>query len=302
MSDTIGRSGNILRALLTTGAACAAINLAHAEAGTVIVKGGAIELSATDVRSIVAGLPEDSRKALHSNLPAFEQLLRSEVVQRAVLNEAHARNFEHDPTAMHQLERIQQEALARLWLASKAEVPGDYPSEADVKSAYEALKSAAPVEYHLAQIFISAPDGADPAKLATALRKATELSGKVGTGDFAQLAREQSDHAESAAKGGDIGFVAGERLAPVVLKAIKSLSPGQVAGPVKTSDGLHFIKLIESRPMTVPPLAEVRQRIVADLRARRAQQLQQAYLNDLATKLGISINEIELAKLQASLN
>jgi len=42
-------------------------------------------------------------------------------------------------------------------------------------------------------------------------------------------------------------------------------------------------------------------RVVADLRARRAQQLEQTYINELATKLSISINEIELAKLQPGL-
>lgn len=47
-------------------------------------------------------------------------------------------------------------------------------------------------------------------------------------------------------------------------------------------------------------LAEVRERIVNALRARRAQELEQAYLNDLAAKLGIAINQIELAKLQAT--
>lgn len=303
MSTTTGRFRNSLIALLTaTSAACAAVNVAYAEAGTVIVKAGAIELGATDVRSIVAGLPDNSRKELHANLPAFEQLLRGEVVRRALIAEAHAKNFERDPTTLHQLERVQQEALTRLWLSSRATVPADYPTDADVKNTYEALKAAAPAEYHITQIFISAPDGAEPAKLTAALRKGTDIAGKLATADFAQLAREQSEDAETAAKGGDMGFIPGERLAPGVLKAIKPLNPGQVLGPVKTADGLHFIKLIETRTATLPPLAEVRERIVADLRARRTQQLEQSYLNDLSAKLGISINEIELGKLQAGIN
>jgi parvulin-like peptidyl-prolyl isomerase len=297
------RARTMLVALVAVGAvSVGAGNIARAEVNTVIAKGGSIELSAGDVRSLVATLPDESRKALRSNLPALEKLLRGEVVQRAVLADMRAKNFEKDPNTIHQLERVQQEALTRLWLVSRSEVPADYPAEADVKSTYEALKSSAPVEYHLAQVFISAPDGVEPTKLSAALRKATDIAGKIGTSDFAQLARTQSDHAESAAKGGDMGFVAGERLLPAVLASIKTLNAGQVAGPVKTSEGLHFIKLIETRPITIPPLQDIRQRIVADLRARRAQQLQQAYLSDLAVRLGISINEIELGKLQASLN
>ena len=190
----------------------------------------------------------------------------------------------------------------RLWLASKATVPADYPSDAEVKAAYEAARAARPLEYHLAQIFISAPNGADSSKLSGALRKANDIAARLPSSDFAQIAREQSEHAESAPKGGDLGFVAGERLPPDVLKTVQSLTPGQVAGPLKTSEGLHFLKLIESRPITLPPLADVRGRIAADLRARRAQDLERAYVSELSGRLGISINEIELTKLQATLN
>jgi parvulin-like peptidyl-prolyl isomerase len=272
-----------------------------AEVGAIIAKGGSIELGSTDVQSLVATLPEESRQSVHTNLPALEQLVRAEIVQRAVLSDARGKNFDHDPNTAQQLERIRSEALTRLWLASKAVVPADYPSDADVKAAYEALRGALPVEYHLAQIFISAPNGQDPAKMATALHKAVDVGGRLNTGDFAQLAKEQSEHADSAAKGGDLGFLPADRMMPEILKAVRSLSPGQIAGPVKTAEGLHFIKLVETRPVTLPPLADIRQRLVADLRVRRGQQLEQAYINELRTKLSISINEIELAKLQAGL-
>jgi peptidylprolyl isomerase len=277
-------------------------SLSRADVSSVIAKGGSIELTSADVRAIVATLPDDSRKAAHSNLPALEQLLRSEIAQRAIVAEARAKNFDHDPAAAKQLERVQQEALMRLWLASKATVPADYPSDAEVKAAYEAARAARPLEYHLAQIFISAPNGADSSKLSGALRKANDIAARLPSSDFAQIAREQSEHAESAPKGGDLGFVAGERLPPDVLKTVQSLTPGQVAGPLKTSEGLHFLKLIESRPITLPPLADVRGRIAADLRARRAQDLERAYVSELSGRLGISINEIELTKLQATLN
>jgi peptidylprolyl isomerase len=273
-----------------------------AEPGSIIAKGGSIELSSADVQTLLASLPDDSRKSLHSNLPALEQLVRTEIVQRAILADARAGNFEHDPTTAQQLEHVRQEALTRLWLASKSNVPADYPTDTDVKAAYEALRGVVPKEYHLAQIFISAPDGQEPAKAAAALRKAVDVGTKLGSGDFAQLAREQSEHADSASKGGDLGFVAENRLARDVLQAVRTLSPGQVAGPIKTPEGLHFVKLIETRPGALPPLSELRQRIVADLRARRGQQLEQAYLNDLAGKLSISVNEIELAKLQPGPN
>jgi parvulin-like peptidyl-prolyl isomerase len=293
----------LIRFVAVLGAALAAMPaISLADSGPILAKAGSVELDATEVRAVVASLPPDTRRSVHSSLPALEQLLRTELVQRALLAEARAKNFEHDPGAAPQLERVEQEALIRLWIANQAPVPAGYPSEGEVSSAYDSIRAAMPLEYHIAQIFVRLPDGEDAAKAGAALRKAVDISGRIATTDFAQLAREQSEHAESAAKGGDLGFVPGNRMLPDILKAVRAMSPGQVVGPLKSSDGLRFVKLVGTRPMTLPPLAEVHDRIVADLRARRAQQLQQTYVNAVATKLGVSINEIELAKLQATLN
>ena len=124
---------------------------------------------------------------------------------------------------------------------------------------------------------------------------------KVATGDFGQLAKEQSEDAESAAKGGDMGFLPDDRLLPGIAAAVRGMKVGEVVGPVKSPQGLHFLKLIEKKEGTTPALAEVRDRLVAAMRARRAEELQQAYLNELGTKLAITVNQIELAKLQPGL-
>lgn len=267
----------------------------------IIAKGGTVELGPEDVRTLVASLPVNAHAPAVSDLNTLEQLVRAEVVQRAVLAEARAKNFDHDPATLKQLEHLQGEAITRLWLASKATLPAGYPTDADINAAYEAARKAVPVDYHLSQIFIAAPDGGDSAKLAAAFRKAGEISAKIANADFAQLAREQSEQPESAAKGGDIGVLPENRLVPEIHTAVRSLKPGETIGPIKTAQGLHFLKLLDKKPEPMPPLAEVRERIVNALRARRAQELEQAYLNELGAKLGITINQIELAKLQASL-
>jgi len=292
----------VLPLLALTASAMRLIPSAHAAASPVIAQGGSVELSAADVRTAVASLPESSRRVVHSNLPALEQLLRSEIAQRAIFSELRAKGFDRAPKTIEQLSELQKEALIRLWIVSQASVPADYPSSSDVQAAYDAARSAAPAEYHIAQIFIRAPDGGDPAALSAALRKATDIASRINGADFAQLAHAESEDTQTAPKGGDLGFIPGERMVPDVYKVVSKMSVGQVAGPVKTAQGLHFVKLIDKRPMVIPPLDEVRDRIVAGLRARRTQELEQAYLNQYAAKLGISINEIELAKLQSSLN
>jgi peptidylprolyl isomerase len=269
----------------------------------VIAKGGSIELGLSDVRALVSSLPESTRSTLSTNLPALEQLIRNELIMRSVAAEAKAKSFEQKPEVARTLQRVRDEAVVRLWVADRASVPTDYPSAADLQAAYDAMSKSLPPasQYHLAMIFISVADGAEPAKLAASLQKVISLQGKVATGDFGQLAREQSEDPETAAKGGDLGFLADERLPGGIAPTVRTMKVGQVAGPVKTNQGLLFIKLIEKKEGAVPTLADVRERLAAAMRSRRAEQLQQAYLKDLDNKLVITVNQIELAKLQPGL-
>ena len=188
-------------------------------------------------------------------------------------------------------------------MVSQARVPADYPSESDIKAAYEASKQAlaSPTQYRLAQIFISAPDGANAAKLTAALRKANDIEAKIAKSDFSQLAQEQSEHAESAGRGGDRGYLPENRMAPEIVTAVRGMKAGEIVGPVKTAQGLHFFKLLDKKPGVVPTLAEARDTLSAALRTRRAQELERTYLTNLDAKLGITVNQIELAKLQPTL-
>lgn len=288
--------------LCLVGMGCLSAVAAATAGDTIIAKGGTIELGASDVRALVSALPETSRAALSSDLGSLQQLVRSEIVRRAVTEEAKAKNFEQDPATVRALQKIREEAVMRLWLANQATVPAGYPSDAQIQAAYDASRAslAASSQYHVAQIFISAPDGSDPTKLAAALRKAVDVQSKLATTDFGQLARTQSEAAESAAKGGDLGFVSEDKMLPGAAAALRGLKVGEVAGPLKTSQGLHFLKLLEKKEGATPTLAEARARIVTALRARRAEELEQAYLKDLGNRLSITINQIELAKLQPS--
>jgi peptidylprolyl isomerase len=269
----------------------------------VIAQAGSIELGSTDVQALVGALPIAERSAVSGSLDNLEQVIRAELVRRAVLAEAKAKGFERQPDAVAQLDKLRDDALVRLWVANHSQVPAGYPTDEDLKSAYEANKSAlaaTATEYHLAQIFISAPDGGDPAKIGAALRKATDLAAKVAGSDFAKLAREQSEHADSAAKGGDLGYLPQARMLPEIAAAVRDMKPGDVLGPVKTAQGLHFVKLLDKRS-PVPTLAEAHDTLVTVLRARRAQELQQAYLVGLNGQLGVTVNQIALAKLQQTL-
>jgi parvulin-like peptidyl-prolyl isomerase len=291
--------------LLTTAAAAlvAALPASRAaDADSIVARGGAIQVDVNEVRSLIASLPDGTRQAVLAKPGSLEQLVRQDILERSLLKDAQAASFATAPGTASTLQSVHDEALTRLWLASKAAVPTGFPNESQIQAAYELLQKNAPYEYHLEQIFIAAPDGGDPQTLGAALRKAVDVQKLIATGSFEQIARERSEDTASAAKGGDLGFLPGAKLMPDIRAAVASLTPGETAGPIKTSAGLHFLKLIERRRIAIPPLATVHAKIAAALRAQRAQQLEQAYVQQVAAKLDITVDQIELAKLQSQLN
>ncbi|MHB8813678.1 MAG: peptidylprolyl isomerase [Steroidobacteraceae bacterium] len=272
-----------------------------ADTDSVVARGGSIQVDVNEVRALVAGLPEGTRQAVLAKPGSLEQLVRQDILQRSLLAEAQSSSFAAVPSTASTLQRVRDEALTRLWLASKAAPPAGFPSESQIQSAYELLQKNAPYEYHLEQIYIAAPDGGDPQTLATALQKAVQVQKLIATGNFEQIARQESEDIDSAARGGDLGFLPEAKLVPDIRSAVVSLTPGETVGPIKTSAGLHFLKLVERRRIAIPPLASVHPRIVEALRAQRAQQLEQSYLQQVAAKLDITVDQIELAKLQSGL-
>jgi peptidylprolyl isomerase len=133
------------------------------------------------------------------------------------------------------------------------------------------------------------------------LKKVADIQSRIAGGDFAQLARQYSEHAESAARGGDLGLLPESRLLPEVRLAVRELPLGAVVGPLKTAQGLHFVKLIEKQAGPVPALAEVRDGLVTALRQQKAAELQREYLARLAQGAAISVNQIELGRLRTAL-
>ena len=75
-----------------------------------------------------------------------------------------------------------------------------------------------------------------------------QLSQRIrGGGDFATLARSNSQDTLSAARGGDLGWVSPGELVPQFEEAMDALLPGEVSDPVKTEFGWHLIQVTDRR-------------------------------------------------------
>ncbi|MFQ5724119.1 MAG: peptidylprolyl isomerase [Terriglobia bacterium] len=117
-----------------------------------------------------------------------------------------------------------------------------------------------------------------------ARRKVQALLERLRQGDdFADLARNYSEDPDSALAGGDLGFFPESSLTethPALRNAVRRLQVGKVAGPIRTQEGYHLVKLLERQAPGLRELSdpEVREMIEEWLRRRKRQLLEAAYL------------------------
>lgn len=104
------------------------------------------------------------------------------------------------------------------------------------------------VEYNIAQVLITVPDGASDAVIAERQARATAAQQRIRSGEaFAEVAKQLSEDGNRQ-RGGEIGMKPASRLPDVFVEAVKSLKPGQVTPTlIRTGAGFHLLKLLERK-------------------------------------------------------
>ena len=109
-------------------------------------------------------------------------------------------------------------------------------------------------EFHLAHILVVIPEQASAANIQAAHERAENaLSQLKGGADFAQVAAGSSD-AKDALKGGDLGWLPGDRIPPLFSNELQNLKVGQITDVLRSPSGFHILKLIDKRSANAPVL------------------------------------------------
>ncbi|HWT53364.1 MAG TPA: SurA N-terminal domain-containing protein [Rhodocyclaceae bacterium] len=147
-------------------------------------------------------------------------------------------------------------------------------SDADIKAWYEGHQDRykQPEERRASHILILADKNAKADVVKAAETKANELLAQVkkNPGDFAKLAKQNSQDPGSAGNGGDVGVVARGAMVKPFEDAVFALKEGQISDVVRTDYGFHIIHLTSVKPERVKPLADVKAEIAAELKAQAA--------------------------------
>jgi len=87
-----------------------------------------------------------------------------------------------------------------------------------------------------------------------------------GGGDFAELAKKNSQDPGSAQKGGDLGWVSRGQMVKNFEDAVFTLKPNEISNVVTTEYGFHIIQVLEKQPAHLQTLDEVKPAITVALK------------------------------------
>ncbi|MFP5526889.1 peptidylprolyl isomerase [Peptococcus simiae] len=101
-------------------------------------------------------------------------------------------------------------------------------------------------------------------------------------GDFAKLAKENSEDKGNAEKGGELGYFTKDKMVAEFAEAAFAMNPGDVsAEPVKTQYGYHIIKVEDKKAPHLQSFDEVKEELTKQLEESEVK----TKLQDLITKL-----------------
>lgn len=254
---------------------------------------GAVQVDRDELQRQLQALPPQARAQLKDNRAGLDQWLRARLAEKALIEQARVQGWQDKPEVKRAFQAAQEQILMQSYLESVSRAPDDYPTEADLASAYERAKPqlAQPALYRVSQIFLPAPLG-DAEAVAAARKQAQELvkRAQAPKADFAALARANSQDASSREQGGDIGFLPLAQLTPEMRPAVEQLKTGDVSAPVQSAAGFHILKLADLRPAGVTPFDQVKGELRAALRSQRQELAARAYLEGLLNAGTVSID------------
>lgn len=258
-----------------------------------VVTMGNLTVSAEDMQQVLSSLPPAQRQQLAANRAALEQIARSRLAEKALIAQARNQAWTDKPEIQRAIKAAEEQIVLRSYLDSVSMPPDTYPSEAELQQAYEQNKDrfVQPASYRLSQIFLAAPYN-DAEAVAAARKKAAELlkRARAPQADFAQLVKESSQDKESAARGGDTGFIPLQQVVPELRGTVQRLKKGEVSDVVQLPSGLHIVKLVDVRESRQVPLTEMQVQLRDTMRAQRQQDAARAYLEGLLNAGTVSID------------
>jgi peptidyl-prolyl cis-trans isomerase C len=215
---------------------------------TVVLTVGGYKFTRAQFEELLSALPENMRASAAAPGPGRRQVGEQLAELKAIAEEARKRKIDQAP-GVQQLIAIQTDNVLASALAKRItdEIKPDEPA---LKAYYDAHKTQYE-QVKASHILIRFQGSRVPLKPnqkdltdAEALAKATEIRKQIDAGgDFAAIAKTESDDIGSGAQGGSLGSFPHGKMVAQFDEAAFSLPVGQLSEPVKSPFGYHIIKV-----------------------------------------------------------
>ncbi len=193
---------------------------------------------------------------------ALEDAKKEVVVTDEELNTYYEAN--KDQYKSQEKVRVEYIELDRANLADEVIV-----EEEEIESLYSDREAEAESnkEYRAAHILLIGSDE-------EAQTKMKEIQSKLNAGEaFETLAEAYSEDDSSKMAGGDLGFSTSEVYEDEFAAALEGLEENGVSNIVETRDGLHLIKLLETRKPELPAFADIKSELESEVKLSKAGKL-----------------------------
>ena len=269
--------------------------------GPVVGQMGSIEITTTQISSLIAAQIPETRKSFSEQPEALKNLIRNELMRRTALGEALKAEWDKRSEVIVAMERAKEQAIIDNFVANRSLPPAGFPSEAETKAAYDAniAQFRVPAQIRIAQILIRLPENANASELKRALATAQEISTKIdGGANFGELAKQYSQDETSKNNGGELEWVNENLLTPQFRTTVASLKGNAASKPVRSPFGYQIVKVVDRKPESTIPFGDVRESIAKNLRDARANQNREAYLEGITTKTPPQIKDENLKAIK----
>ncbi len=247
-------------------------DLSPGERDHVVATVGSRKLRYADMIAAAGGIQAPHRSS--TGAAGMQIAIARQLVDRLLLEQEAVRaKLAERPAVAKKIRAAREEILVAAYYDEVAAKTPE-PTKAEIEARYKERSSdfRAPAARRCAHLVVSSEE------------TVKKLQARAARGEpFEKLAREASEHKESAEKGGDLGEVPDERLArmdPGLAAAIRKLGPAKVSDPVKTAMGWHLLRC-EPVPERLRHLVEVDDRIAAAIRHERTTAVLNARVAEL---------------------
>ena len=265
----------------------------HAEdLNPVVGKVGEFVLREADLDRLISYQPAEAQKSIQSSSDQRTNFIRQILLTKAIASRARKDGFEKKPETREIVSYLIDQYLAQEYL-SKVVVANVTSTDEEMKKYYVEHEKdfLIPEAVKVRHIFISAPKDSTAEVKEKAKAKAEDLLRQIRKGeDFGKIAREYSEDSDSAAKGGDLGYITpGQTNSQEFENAAFALKPGEVSNIVETPFGFYIIRVDERREKRTASFDEVKEYIQAQLKEQNKQKKGQEFLDNLVKESGLEI-------------